>query len=306
MHSTVSRQPLRTAVANPGTAGNKNTRDIRITVPTYLSMNLPTYLPTSLIPLLSSSKPCPCPSSFPLQVRHIASPCACCWRPGGCPDTYPVATAGPALGQTSSSTSTSNESSYNSSAAAQYHSAADGQGAEPATVGGAPPAASFSRSVTQPPGQQEQAGSKYDSPYAPSAGPGSSGGSSRRGFSAANAEYETTYYGMVVQGVPAPSPIARSFATTAAASASAAASGGGLESRDGSEAGTAAAMAAVGGTAADLRQGSDGCFVLKLSRAPGADAGGACTHYTVTRVCQGQPLHDQLCGSWLTNAQKGA
>ncbi len=53
---------------------------------------------------------------------------------------------------------------------------------------------------------------------------------------------------------------------------------------------------------------TDGCFVLKLesARAASGASGGAgspgscrCTHYTLTRVCHGQPLAQQLRDAWL-------
>jgi hypothetical protein len=43
----------------------------------------------------------------------------------------------------------------------------------------------------------------------------------------------------------------------------------------------------------------EGCYVLKLSRASTA-SDCSCLHYSVTRVCQGAPLQQQLLQSWLT------
>jgi len=45
--------------------------------------------------------------------------------------------------------------------------------------------------------------------------------------------------------------------------------------------------------------GCDGCYVLKLSASEGADAGSGCTHFTLTRVCQGSNLAEQLWSPWL-------
>ncbi len=48
--------------------------------------------------------------------------------------------------------------------------------------------------------------------------------------------------------------------------------------------------------------GCDGCYVLKLSKSPGLDSGSpGCTHYTLTRVCQGRPLDQQLWEPWLSS-----
>ena len=53
---------------------------------------------------------------------------------------------------------------------------------------------------------------------------------------------------------------------------------------------------------------TDGCFVLKLESARTASSAAAdtgalgscrCTHYTLTRVCHGQPLAQQLRDAWL-------
>jgi hypothetical protein len=40
-----------------------------------------------------------------------------------------------------------------------------------------------------------------------------------------------------------------------------------------------------------------GCWLMKTSRSSHAHC--HCTHYTCTRVCQGQPLAQQLQDSWL-------
>jgi hypothetical protein len=45
-----------------------------------------------------------------------------------------------------------------------------------------------------------------------------------------------------------------------------------------------------------------GCYLLKAVRTTHAEPSGGgchCTHYTLTRVCQGQPLAQQLMRSWL-------
>lgn len=48
--------------------------------------------------------------------------------------------------------------------------------------------------------------------------------------------------------------------------------------------------------------GCDGCYVLKLSKSPGLDPETpGCTHYTLTRVCQGRPLDQQLWEPWLSS-----
>jgi hypothetical protein len=42
----------------------------------------------------------------------------------------------------------------------------------------------------------------------------------------------------------------------------------------------------------------DGCYVLKTERNKDV-SGCTCTVFTLTRVCQGQPLYQQLRESWL-------
>ncbi|GIL87701.1 hypothetical protein Vretimale_14653 [Volvox reticuliferus] len=46
---------------------------------------------------------------------------------------------------------------------------------------------------------------------------------------------------------------------------------------------------------------ADGCWVLKTTRSdsPGAHGLCSCTHFSLTRVCQGQPLYTQLRDAWL-------
>ncbi|GIL66725.1 hypothetical protein Vafri_20208 [Volvox africanus] len=46
---------------------------------------------------------------------------------------------------------------------------------------------------------------------------------------------------------------------------------------------------------------ADGCWVLKTTRSdsPGAPGLCSCTHFSLTRVCQGQPLYTQLRDAWL-------
>lgn len=42
----------------------------------------------------------------------------------------------------------------------------------------------------------------------------------------------------------------------------------------------------------------EGCYVLKTVQS-GNPSGCHCTHYTLTRVCRGEPLAAQLASSWL-------
>ncbi|GLI63835.1 hypothetical protein VaNZ11_006938 [Volvox africanus] len=46
---------------------------------------------------------------------------------------------------------------------------------------------------------------------------------------------------------------------------------------------------------------ADGCWVLKTTRSdsPGSPRLCSCTHFSLTRVCQGQPLYTQLRDAWL-------
>lgn len=45
---------------------------------------------------------------------------------------------------------------------------------------------------------------------------------------------------------------------------------------------------------------SDGCYVLKLCKSPGVGLGApGCSQYTLTRVCQGRPLDQQMWEPWL-------
>jgi hypothetical protein len=46
----------------------------------------------------------------------------------------------------------------------------------------------------------------------------------------------------------------------------------------------------------------DGCYVLKTVHSGSSNC--HCTHYTLTRVCRGEPLAAQLAASWLV--QPGA
>ncbi len=52
------------------------------------------------------------------------------------------------------------------------------------------------------------------------------------------------------------------------------------------------------GSGAGPSEACSGCYVLKLSRNKDI-TGCTCTMFTLTRVCQGQPLHTQLQQSWL-------
>eukprot|EP00195_Chlamydomonas_chlamydogama_P000717 CAMPEP_0202917360 /NCGR_PEP_ID=MMETSP1392-20130828/70822_1 /ASSEMBLY_ACC=CAM_ASM_000868 /TAXON_ID=225041 /ORGANISM="Chlamydomonas chlamydogama, Strain SAG 11-48b" /LENGTH=108 /DNA_ID=CAMNT_0049610095 /DNA_START=760 /DNA_END=1086 /DNA_ORIENTATION=+ len=76
-------------------------------------------------------------------------------------------------------------------------------------------------------------------------------------------------------------------------------SGSDDESEDGSESSVSYYGVVVQERASE-GSGNRGCYVLKTSRTGTSHlSGSACTHFSLTQVCQGQPLYAQLQGSWL-------
>lgn len=50
---------------------------------------------------------------------------------------------------------------------------------------------------------------------------------------------------------------------------------------------------------ARARSDAEGCYVLKTVRSRAAASDCTCLHYSLIRVCKGEPLAAQLAASWL-------
>lgn len=49
-----------------------------------------------------------------------------------------------------------------------------------------------------------------------------------------------------------------------------------------------------------MRSDAEGCYVLKTVRSRAAVSDCTCLHFSLIRVCKGEPLAAQLASSWLT------